>query len=85
MDPWMGSGGQRVTDDPTTKSMSQGDDDASLPPAGSQDPNLGRRIGRFHIKSAIASGGMGTVYLAVQDWSGRPATARSRWTRSPDD
>ena len=56
-----------MTDDPATKSMPQSDDGTSLSPGGSQDPNLGRRIGRFHIKSVIASGGMGTVYLAMQD------------------
>ena len=33
----------------------------------SADPNLGRKIGGFHIKSVIGSGGMGTVYLATQD------------------
>ena len=33
----------------------------------SADPNVGRRIGGFHIKSVIGSGGMGTVYLATQD------------------
>ena len=56
-----------MTDDPATKTLPQDDDGTSLSPAGSKDPNLGRRIGRFHIKSVIASGGMGTVYLAMQD------------------
>ena len=31
------------------------------------DPLLGERIGGFRIKSVIASGGMGTVYLAEQE------------------
>ncbi len=30
-------------------------------------PMLPDRIGRYHIKRAIASGGMGTVYEAAQD------------------
>ena len=31
------------------------------------DPLIGQRIGRYHIKSVIAAGGMGTVYEAVQE------------------
>ncbi|MFH1417989.1 MAG: serine/threonine-protein kinase [Planctomycetota bacterium] len=31
------------------------------------DPLVGQRIGRYHIKSVIAAGGMGTVYEAVQE------------------
>ncbi|MCH7871917.1 MAG: protein kinase, partial [Planctomycetes bacterium] len=34
---------------------------------GQADRFLGQRIGRYRIKSVIASGGMGTVYLAEQD------------------
>lgn len=31
------------------------------------DPRVGQRIGRYTVKSVIATGGMGTVYLAEQD------------------
>ena len=34
--------------------------------AGSLGPDVPERIGEYHIKSVIASGGMGTVYLAMQ-------------------
>lgn len=34
--------------------------------AGSLGPDIPERIGEYHIKSVIASGGMGTVYLAMQ-------------------
>ena len=63
MEALWGQGGQSVTDDPTTKSIPPGDEGTTL----SADPNVGRRIGGFHIKSVIGSGGMGTVYLATQD------------------
>ncbi len=33
---------------------------------GSLGPDVPERIGEYHIKSVIASGGMGTVYLAIQ-------------------
>ena len=36
------------------------------PPTG-PDPLLGQRVGRYRVKSVIASGGMGTVYLAEQE------------------
>ena len=36
------------------------------PTAGGSDPLIGTTVGRYHIKSAIASGGMATVYEAVQ-------------------
>jgi len=39
----------------------------SLPASGQPDPLIGSHVGCFHIKQAIASGGMGTVYEAVQD------------------
>ena len=31
------------------------------------DPLIGERVGRYHVKSVIAAGGMGTVYEAVQE------------------
>jgi serine/threonine protein kinase len=36
------------------------------PPAG-PDPLIGGQVGRYHIKSRIAAGGMGMVYLAEQE------------------
>lgn len=39
----------------------------SLPTANQPDPLIDTRIGSFHIKQVIASGGMGTVYEAVQE------------------
>jgi len=36
-------------------------------PKSATDPMIGRKIGAFSIKSVIASGGMGTVYVAVQE------------------
>ncbi|UCC30016.1 MAG: serine/threonine protein kinase [Phycisphaerales bacterium] len=39
----------------------------SLPNANQPDPFIDTRIGSFHIKQVIASGGMGTVYEAVQE------------------
>ena len=35
--------------------------------ANQPDPLIGSRVGSFHIKQVIASGGMGTVYEAVQE------------------
>ena len=35
--------------------------------AGGLDPLIGKTIGRYHVKGVIASGGMGTVYLAEQE------------------
>ncbi|MHC4589518.1 MAG: serine/threonine-protein kinase, partial [Planctomycetota bacterium] len=46
---------------------------AATPPPGSAPgavpdaPRMPERIGKFHIKRKIASGGMGTVYEAVQE------------------
>jgi hypothetical protein len=34
---------------------------------GEPDPLIGQRIGRYHIKSRIARGGMGSVYEATQE------------------
>jgi non-specific serine/threonine protein kinase/serine/threonine-protein kinase len=35
--------------------------------SGDGDPATGLRIGRYEVRSTIASGGMGTVYEAIQD------------------
>ncbi|MHC4211717.1 MAG: protein kinase domain-containing protein [Planctomycetota bacterium] len=37
------------------------------PRPGPVAPRMPERIGKFHIKRKIASGGMGTVYEAVQE------------------
>ena len=37
------------------------------PTAPRTDPLIGSTIGRYHIKTAIGSGGMGTVYQAMQE------------------
>ena len=35
--------------------------------APTPEPHIGQRLGHFRIKSVLASGGMGTVYLAQQE------------------
>ena len=42
-------------------------DSGSAVAAGQPDPLVGSHVGSFHIKQVIASGGMGTVYEAVQE------------------
>ena len=39
----------------------------TTPTSSPPDPLIGTRVGGFHIKQVIASGGMGTVYEAVQE------------------
>ena len=46
---------------------SSGADPRGLTPSAGVDPLIGGRVGKYHIKSVIASGGMGTVYEAVQE------------------
>ncbi len=58
--------GSRITDDfmqPPEPATGSG----SLAAADHPDPLIGSRVGSFHIKHVIASGGMGTVYEAVQE------------------
>ena len=44
------------------------------------DPSIGQRIGRYTLKSAIGSGGMGAVYLAEQDQPRRSVAIKVlRW------
>lgn len=42
-------------------------DSGSAAGRGQPDPLVGSHVGSFHIKQVIASGGMGTVYEAVQE------------------
>jgi WD40 repeat protein/tRNA A-37 threonylcarbamoyl transferase component Bud32 len=42
-------------------------EDAATQVAGPLPPGVPERIGGFRLRQALASGGMGTVYLAVQD------------------
>ena len=41
------------------------DSTASVSPA--RDSNIGRTIGQYSVKEILGSGGMGTLYLAVQE------------------
>ncbi len=72
-----GAGGASMAEEqPTSEQSADGpppDADGSTkvaPEAEPKDPNIGRRIGRFSVKSVIKSGGMGTVYVSVQDRPG---------------
>ena len=62
------------TDEETTSaSVQPASDEQTTLAAGADlaDPHVGRTIGNYRIKSVIASGGMGTVYLADDTKHGR--------------
>ena len=57
-----------MADTDTSEQMFGPEDPTSVPtPEQPTDPMIGRRIGQYSIKDVIGSGGMGTVYLAVQE------------------
>ena len=67
------------TDDQTTSASVQPDsDEPTTVAAGAdlEDPHVGRTIGNYRIKSVIASGGMGTVYLADDTKHGRQVAVK---------
>ncbi|MHC5079276.1 MAG: protein kinase domain-containing protein [Planctomycetota bacterium] len=41
-----------------------------------KDPNIGRKIGNFLIQEKVGSGGMGTVYRAIQEGLDRPVAVK---------
>ena len=60
-----------MTEEPGQSAPGSGSEDTVASPLRSIPPEvhglLPKQIGHYHIKRAIASGGMGTVYEAVQD------------------
>lgn len=61
---WIESEDGGMNDDPVGANE-HGDETQELP--ASKRAGLPQRIGQYHIKRAIASGGMGTVYEAIQE------------------
>ncbi len=54
-------------DEPTLRDSGQPASHGSIPPASAAPSRIGSRLGNFTIKMVIGSGGMGTVYKAIQD------------------
>ena len=57
----------QVTEGPDSAGTSDTDATKIAPDGGQPAPDVPERIGKYHIKRVIASGGMGTVYEAVQE------------------
>ena len=54
-------------DEPTLRDSGQASSPAASPAAASGPSRIGSRLGHFTIKMVIGSGGMGTVYKAIQE------------------
>jgi serine/threonine-protein kinase len=53
-----------------------GADGSALQPERPTDPLIGRQLGAFRARRPLASGGMGRVYLAEEEGTGRPAALK---------
>ncbi len=67
MEPWPGTGGQCVPDDPATKSMPPSDGSSVPPEAASFQLQPGNRVGNYVIREQIGEGGFAIVYAAEQE------------------
>ncbi len=68
MGPWVGPGGQRVTDNPATKSIPpSGGSSLPSPEPASFQLSPGDRVGNYVIREQIGEGGFAIVYAAEQE------------------